>query len=258
MKKFNFVLDIEAAQNFPSNVDVTYSWGRPDYKYTQYIHRSGVVLAQIMGDGNFLLLANRLCHNRTSAARESERFAKVDQAERGVRMSSAGHGHGVFSDRVTPFQSPLLKAAMTQVASPVMKASSDNAGSGLPSRAAASTAAESIKSDLETFCHNAALLEAFYKEVFEKATPPSATPPNLRSPYATSIVDSNIPALGLPPGVLARDTSPTPMRLSNVSGVGSPDPAQMGRRPSVQMSLSTDGAHQASPRSSVSESDKGS
>ncbi|EHK99613.1 putative Vacuolar membrane-associated protein IML1 [Glarea lozoyensis 74030] len=74
MKKFNFVLDVEAARNFPLNVDVTYSWGRPDYKYTQYIHRSGILLVQITDEGSFLLLANRLYNNRTAAARESDRF----------------------------------------------------------------------------------------------------------------------------------------------------------------------------------------
>ncbi|KAF7562496.1 hypothetical protein G7046_g1616 [Stylonectria norvegica] len=35
LKKFDFVLDVEAAQNFPANVDVSYSWGRPDFRYTQ-------------------------------------------------------------------------------------------------------------------------------------------------------------------------------------------------------------------------------
>jgi hypothetical protein len=119
---------------------------------------------------------------------------------------------------------------------------------------------ESIKNELETFCQNAAGLELFYKEVYEKATPPSATPPTLRSPYASSLLDANIPTLGLPPGVLARDASPSPMRLSNVPGVGS-SMAQLGRRPSVQIGLplATDG-HRSdaanSPKGSITESDR--
>lgn len=60
LRRFAFVLDMEAARNFPSNVEVVYSWGKPDYRYTQYIHRSGLVLAQITDVGDFLLLANRL------------------------------------------------------------------------------------------------------------------------------------------------------------------------------------------------------
>ena len=101
------------------------------------------------------------------------------------------------------------------------------------------------------------MLEAFYKEVFERATPPSATPPNWRSPYVGSLLDSNIPTLGLPPGVLARDTSPSPMRLSNVQGVGSSMP-HLGRRQSVQIGGSggVSGGGE-SPRGSITDGDKG-
>lgn len=64
MKHFNFVLDYEAASAFPANVDVSYSWGKPDYRYPQFIHRSGTLIAQITDEGHFLLLANRLYNNR--------------------------------------------------------------------------------------------------------------------------------------------------------------------------------------------------
>ena len=58
----DFVLDLEAANTFPRKVDVRYSWGRPEYEMTQYIHKSGLLLAQISNDGksDFLLLQNRL------------------------------------------------------------------------------------------------------------------------------------------------------------------------------------------------------
>ncbi|EDN92381.1 hypothetical protein SS1G_08244 [Sclerotinia sclerotiorum 1980 UF-70] len=184
MKKFNFVLDIEAAKNFPSNVDVTYSWGRPDYTYTQYIHRSGVLLAQITDEGPSL---------------------------------------------------PNSKLATTCSINP-----------------------DIIKAELEEFCHDSWKLELFYKEVFEKVTPPHATPPTLRSSYPAMYLDSNIPTLGLPPGILARDgrdSSPTPMRLERVPGIGSSLPI-LGRRPSVQMSIGTnasDTSRQESPRGSIAE-----
>ena len=253
MKKFNFVLDIEAAKNFPSNVEVTYSWGRPDFKYTQYIHRSGVLLAQITDDGNFLLLANRLYNNRTAAAREMDRYVKIDHADRNNRMGP--YGHGVTPERPSPMSSPMLRPS-TNINSPVLRATSDVLGPSLAgSKLASITTPESIKNEVEAFCHDALLLEAFYKEVFEKATLPSATPPNLRSPYVGSLLDSNIPTLGLPPGLLARDTSPSPMRLSNVQGVGSSMP-QLGRRPSVQTGMSGDGAKSDSPRGSIAEGDK--
>lgn len=253
MKKFNFVLDIEAARNFPSNVEVTYSWGRPDYKYTQYIHRSGVVLAQITDSGTFLLLANRLYNNRTSSVRDSDRFVKIDHTNN--RISSA-HNH----DRTgSPFSSPALRPIMTNISSPILRPVLTN--EVLPplsnSRLSTTITPESIKNELESLCHNATLLDIFYKEVFEKATPPLATPPHLRNPYI--MTDNNIPALGLPPNILARDTSPASFRMSNVAGVGSSTPL-MGRRPSVQLgsiSYSHEGNRDSnSPRGSIAESDE--
>ena len=261
MKKFNFVLDIEAARNFPSNVDVTHSWGRPDFKYTQYIHRSGVILAQITDDGDFLLLANRLYNNRTAAAREMERYVKSDYSERASRMALAGHSHDIASDRPSPYNSPMIRPVTTnQKGSPILRATSDVLGPSFAgSKLATFITPESIKNELEAFCHNATVLEMFYREVYEKATPPSATPPTLRSPYAGSLLDAIIPTLGLPPGVLTRDTSPSPMRLSNVPGVGSSMP-QLGRRPSVQIGLpfAVDGHRSEntnSPRDRITESD---
>ena len=262
MKKFNFVLDIEAARNFPSNVDVTYSWGRPDFKYTQYIHRSGVIFAQITDEGDFLLLANRLYNNRTAAAREMERYVKSDHTDRGSRMASGGHSHGIASDRPSPFNSPMIRPTTTnQMSSPILRATSDVLGPGLAgSKLATITTPETIKNDIEVFCQSATALEIFYKEVYGRATPPSATPPTLRSPYASSLLDANIPALGLPPGVLTRDTSPSPMRLSNMPGVGSSMP-HLGRRQSVQIGLpSVVDGHRSdnaanSPRGSITESD---
>ncbi|PHH86338.1 hypothetical protein CDD83_10390 [Cordyceps sp. RAO-2017] len=72
LRSFDFVLDVEAASNFPGNVEVRFSWGKPDYRYTQFIHRSGMLLAQVTDDGNFLVLANRLYNKSAGAAREKE------------------------------------------------------------------------------------------------------------------------------------------------------------------------------------------
>jgi DEP domain-containing protein 5 len=50
----------------------------------------------------------------------------------------------------------------------------------------------------------------------------------------TGTLDSNILALGLPPGVLARDTSPGSLRLISVAPVRNSMP-HLGGRQSVQM-----------------------
>ncbi|ETN42211.1 uncharacterized protein HMPREF1541_04152 [Cyphellophora europaea CBS 101466] len=71
LKRFNFVLDIEGISEFPDNVEINYSWGRLNYKYTQFIHRSGVILAQITDQGGILLLANRLYNSRLASARDT-------------------------------------------------------------------------------------------------------------------------------------------------------------------------------------------
>lgn len=62
LRKMDFVLDREAASSFPRTIEVKYSWGRPEYEHTQFIHKSGLILAQILNDGkhDFLLLPNRL------------------------------------------------------------------------------------------------------------------------------------------------------------------------------------------------------
>ncbi|PWW72488.1 hypothetical protein C7212DRAFT_301906 [Tuber magnatum] len=58
LRRLGFVLDTEAAKNFPPTVSVKYSWGTPSYRHSQYIHRSGVIFCQITDDGSFLLMAN--------------------------------------------------------------------------------------------------------------------------------------------------------------------------------------------------------
>ena len=211
MKKHNFVLDVEAAQNFPTNVEVEYSWGRPDYRYTQYIHRSGVVLAQITDEGNFLLAANKLYNNRALAAsREQEKFKKLEHRDRGNKRMSTVVGHG--PGQTTPISSPKLRVHMS---SPIVRPlSADVVGPTLGASKVAT--GELIARELEDFCKDPLLLDEFYKEVLEKSTPPTTTPPLFQRPQHHSILEQNIPALGLPPGLFARETSPGPIRLGSV------------------------------------------
>ena len=206
MKKFNFVLDIEAAKNFPTNVDVMYSWGKPDFKYTQYIHRSGIVLAQITNDGDFLLLANRLYNNRTAAAREAERNRQNDLAHNeanntrsNTRMASSMYGTtSIFSDRTTPVPSPALRPTITThststttlFSSPLLRptfpslsnlqhlATSDVLGTNFQNlRTEAVLTPELVKKELETFCADVEGLEQYYQEVYDKACPPTTSSP---------------------------------------------------------------------------------
>ncbi|KAK7038281.1 DEP domain-containing protein [Favolaschia claudopus] len=61
LRRFNFIVDIEAADLYPPNVDVIYSYRRSPFKYSQFVHRSGVAFVQILGgEKGFLFLTNRL------------------------------------------------------------------------------------------------------------------------------------------------------------------------------------------------------
>lgn len=95
LKKFNFVLDTEAAKNFPRDVEVLYSWGTPSYRYSQYIHKSGVIFAQITDDGDFLFLANRLFSQRVGP-----KWSDEDGKMGGHHGHHAGHYHHPHSARL--------------------------------------------------------------------------------------------------------------------------------------------------------------
>ncbi|GJN80669.1 vacuolar membrane-associated protein iml1 [Purpureocillium lilacinum] len=218
LKSFDFVLDLEAASNFPSNVDVRYSWGKPEFKYTQYIHRSGSLLAQITDDGNFLVLANRLYNKSFGAARDkeiraqgpSEQPTHLDRAGRlmsiggvygGQSMSEPAPAAGSASPMVRPtfhYQSPALRAVDTPAIGTNSSAHGGKAQSGRGG------VAEGIKEEFETFCNDAAALEAFYKETLEKGQRVHDTPSSIATgpPGLEPVPEASIPSLGLPPGVL--------------------------------------------------------
>ncbi|RIA87584.1 hypothetical protein C1645_827583 [Glomus cerebriforme] len=60
VKHFKFILDVEADDRFPKEVDIIYSYHKTPYKYSQYIHRSGVAFIQICNPGEgFLWVNNR-------------------------------------------------------------------------------------------------------------------------------------------------------------------------------------------------------
>lgn len=61
LRRFGFVLDIEATNSYPSHVDAVYSYRRAPFRYSQLVHRSGVAFVQVLGGTQgFLFLTNRL------------------------------------------------------------------------------------------------------------------------------------------------------------------------------------------------------
>jgi hypothetical protein len=136
LKRLNFVLDVEAAASFPDDVDVVYSWGQNDYRYAQYIHRSGSTLAQITDAGDFLLLANRLYSSRSSSS--------VTIASAVAGAAAAGGAPG----------SPALR--------PVTAEGPQRDDRAAPPPPAPLTA--EVKAEVERFCADEAALLAFYDE----------------------------------------------------------------------------------------------
>ena len=151
LKKFQFVLDLEAAENFPASVDVTYSWGKPDYRHPQYISPEGSLLVQITEAGDFLLLANSLCNNQTLASADAGRAPKATATVAESNHGSPGRPHG---DQSCP--SPRNSPAD----SPVIRATSD-VGLGFSRKDLITP--ETIKDELEAFCSDPRSLAKFYQ-----------------------------------------------------------------------------------------------
>lgn len=224
LRRFNFVLDMEAASNFPSSVDVTYSWGRPDYRFCQYIHRSGRVFAQVTEEGDIILTVNKMFNNRGPQARERgmhERDRERDEIRFGNDRQTAVQVQNQILRERTPHSSPMLRATLASPdlrlrASPAIRPSlmSGVAGGGSSSTlnqqnkmvgvAELAYGMERLKSDLEDFCSDVEALRAFYKEVLERtqaglsvpATPMTGKPMLARE---SSVEDNAIPEIGLGP-----------------------------------------------------------
>ncbi|RDA86092.1 hypothetical protein CP532_1140 [Ophiocordyceps camponoti-leonardi (nom. inval.)] len=181
LRSFDFVLDLEAASSFPSNVEVRYSWGKPDYRYTQFIHRSGTLLVQITDEGDFMVLANRL-YNKSASSSSS------------------------------------LPWSRTRTMTANKAAAADNGGGGGGGGVASTTttmSAECLKEQLEAFCGDASALQTFYKEALDKGRRVKGTPSSgavLGKGASTTAAEgeeeheeeAQIPSLGLPPGVLSK------------------------------------------------------
>jgi DEP domain-containing protein 5 len=84
LRRFGFLLDIEANSFYPSGVDVYYSYRASTFTYSQFVHRTGVAFVQLVGGADgFLFLTNRLMfHGRVGAARKYEHPAEAADALR--------------------------------------------------------------------------------------------------------------------------------------------------------------------------------
>jgi hypothetical protein len=246
LRKLNFVLDVEAASAFPADTEVTYSWGKPDYKYTQFIHRSGGLLVQIKDDGNFLVLANRLAHNR---AKDNSRIRPVDPYEHKKATADGSQSSRLPSTPAvertnphrSPFSSPLTRPVPDSSLLHTALSHHDKASAAstpLPTATPIlSLTPEQVLSQVETFCSDASLLSAFYSEALKQAPSPS--------PRILPVLDDKIPSLGLPPAISIREASPANTGWTLSSTFGGPS-GIAGRRQGSEGSMSTLGRKRGS------------
>ena len=231
LKYFNFVLDFEAASAFPSDVEVSYSWGKPDYRYPQYIHRSGVLIAQVTDEGHFLLLANRLYNNRSAGAKQSHTeplpMNSADVQREPVsnpRHASApkathrppSHPSLPISPRVGPTSSTNLDVPEKQM--PFRGPSPTNISPTTSPRfldrpGIAALSLEKITKDFETFCSSPAALQAFFTSVLSKMKSPTSTPSLVPIAVSTSDAEIEAPLLETPSSRIDAETQELPIRL---------------------------------------------
>jgi hypothetical protein len=200
LRKFDFVLDFEAASAFPPDVEVFHSWGKPDYRYPQYIHRSGCLLAQISDEGDLLFLANRLFSTKGVAAR-GDAANKFDRGERSEQYRPRA---------ATYTYDPMFSPRLSPIVRPTMMPEPNVHTGGLSGINTLDTAnlyrtPEYLKNQVEEFCNDAARLQRFYNEaqvrpVSSTRVGPTTVPPSTSS----STLDSSIPSLELPASVVGQ------------------------------------------------------
>ncbi|KAJ5739951.1 Vacuolar membrane-associated protein iml1 [Penicillium manginii] len=203
LRKFDFVLDFEAASAFPADVEVSFSWGKPDYKYPQFIHRTGSILAQITDEGDFLLLANRLVSTRAAASRDTARYEHHNRTDYRGRPAAA---HDPLDRTCSPRLSPMTRP-LHDIGSPMPNPVSSNIDSANLYRAP-----EHILNALQEFCSDVIQLEQFYKESHVRPVSTKVEPAT-----AHHLMDTSIPSLELPASVVSHHISPPPGLPSRVT-----------------------------------------
>ncbi|KAK9366513.1 hypothetical protein V1509DRAFT_629682 [Lipomyces kononenkoae] len=69
LSRLDYVLDTEAAQTLidaQSEVDIVYSWGKPYFQHSQYVHKTGATLVEVVAEtGEFIIVRNPLAGSKS-------------------------------------------------------------------------------------------------------------------------------------------------------------------------------------------------
>jgi len=196
LKKYNFVLEQEAASNFPKDMQITYTWGKNDYKYNQFVNQSGQILAQIDEEGRLLFIINRLHDYRASQLKESMFSSSKHERDRDREghnrdkdkdhtdrpgSSSIHRTNANTSVRTTPYTSPSLSAISNShsvAQSPIIASSPQQQETQIHHHdlgnntmtTTGNTFAESLIREIEAFCADEHALGAFWDSITELAS----------------------------------------------------------------------------------------
>ena len=83
LKQSGFLLDNRASkflQEGEINFDINYSWGKPQFKYAQYIHNTGAYIAEIRENGELFLAPNNIHMSRVTRGNNKGRFHSSSRA----------------------------------------------------------------------------------------------------------------------------------------------------------------------------------
>ncbi|CAD6888971.1 unnamed protein product [Tilletia laevis] len=132
LRDHGFILDQEASDRYPDDIEIVYDSRPPKFDYSQFVHQSGIAFVQVLGgEEGFLWLNNRLFTSHLPAN---------SRAGQGQRAASRGgsdiHAHAQQS---TPTAHVVTAQAQAD--------------------------AELLRNDLASFCADKEELLAFYAEV---------------------------------------------------------------------------------------------
>ncbi|CAO1613053.1 unnamed protein product [Parajaminaea phylloscopi] len=100
LRHFGFVLDQEAADRYPDDVEIIYESRPSRFDYSQFVHRSGIAFVQVVGGTRgFLWLTNRLFNSHinpggNSGPSNGDRGPSGRQGRRGREGASRRSGPG--------------------------------------------------------------------------------------------------------------------------------------------------------------------
>lgn len=160
LRHFGYILDIEAGGRYNDAVDVCYSYRRSSFRYSQFVHKSGLAFVQVVGGKEgFRWLTNRL-------AGTSNSFSNSHTRNTGAAHGGAAPGGGNTGGGGRASTGGSIAPGLSM---PPEKSDRD--------RTPTSVLIQRHLKGLSEFCSDPARLQAFYRSITDMLPSESAAPP---------------------------------------------------------------------------------